>query len=129
MSTTVEAVLVTALVFGIVVAQFAAIYAWEKWGEGTRLAQGHQDAVLHPPAADGAGGHRGRGLRQLHVVVPGRHVAGQGKFVTPRKTPNPIPSGGADDEFRRRSRSTPKTAPATGRREPQEPMRCTPPSS
>ncbi|MEV0674804.1 hypothetical protein [Mycobacterium sp. NPDC050441] len=37
MSTTVEAVLVTALVLGIVVAIFGLIYAWEKWGKGTRL--------------------------------------------------------------------------------------------
>lgn len=38
-STTVEAILVTALVFGIVVAMFALIYVWEKWGKGTRLEQ------------------------------------------------------------------------------------------
>jgi biopolymer transport protein ExbB/TolQ len=37
MSTTIEAVLVTALVLGIVVAIFALIYVWEKWGRGTRL--------------------------------------------------------------------------------------------
>lgn len=37
MSTTVEAILVTALVFGIVVAMFVLIYAWEKWGKGSRL--------------------------------------------------------------------------------------------
>ncbi len=37
MSTTVEAILVTALVFGIVVAMFGLIYVWEKWGKGTRL--------------------------------------------------------------------------------------------
>jgi hypothetical protein len=37
MSTTVEAVLVTALVLGIVVAIFGLIYVWEKWGRGTRL--------------------------------------------------------------------------------------------
>ncbi|HEY9266890.1 MULTISPECIES: hypothetical protein [Mycolicibacterium] len=39
MSTTVEAILVTALVFGIVVAIFGLIYVWEKWGKGTRLEQ------------------------------------------------------------------------------------------
>jgi hypothetical protein len=39
MSTTVEAILVTALVFGIVVAMFGLIYGWEKWGKGTRLEQ------------------------------------------------------------------------------------------
>ncbi|MBI5737047.1 hypothetical protein [Mycobacterium adipatum] len=39
MSTTVEAILVTALVFGIVVAMFVLIYAWEKWGKGSRLEQ------------------------------------------------------------------------------------------
>ncbi|WP_167857784.1 hypothetical protein [Mycobacterium sp. DL99] len=39
MSTTVEAILVTALVLGIVVAIFGLIYAWEKWGKGTRLEQ------------------------------------------------------------------------------------------
>ena len=39
MSTTVEAVLVTALVLGIVAAIFGLIYAWEKWGKGTRLEQ------------------------------------------------------------------------------------------
>lgn len=40
MSTTVEAVLVTALVLGIVAALFfAVIYAWDKWGKGTRLEQ------------------------------------------------------------------------------------------
>ena len=38
-STTVEAVLVTALVFGIVVAIFGLIYVWEKWGRGSRLEQ------------------------------------------------------------------------------------------
>ncbi|PRC43667.1 hypothetical protein C6A85_000000104160 [Mycobacterium sp. ITM-2017-0098] len=38
-STTVEAILITALVFGIVFALFAAIYAWDKWGTGTRLEQ------------------------------------------------------------------------------------------
>jgi len=37
MSTTVEAVLVTALVFGIVAVMFASIYGWEKWGKGSRL--------------------------------------------------------------------------------------------
>ena len=39
MSTTVEAILVTALVLGIVVAMFGLIYAWEKWGRGSRLEQ------------------------------------------------------------------------------------------
>lgn len=39
MSTTVEAILVTALVFGIVFAIFGLIYVWEKWGKGTRLEQ------------------------------------------------------------------------------------------
>lgn len=39
MSTTVEATLITALVLGIVVAMFGLIYAWEKWGKGTRLEQ------------------------------------------------------------------------------------------
>lgn len=39
MSTTVEVILVTALVFGIVVALFGLIYVWEKWGKGTRLEQ------------------------------------------------------------------------------------------
>jgi len=39
MSTTVEAILVIALVFGIVVAMFALIYAWDKWGKGSRLEQ------------------------------------------------------------------------------------------
>ena len=39
MSTTATAVLVTALVFGIVAAIFGLIYVWEKWGKGTRLEQ------------------------------------------------------------------------------------------
>ncbi|WP_165612780.1 hypothetical protein [Mycolicibacterium fortuitum] len=39
MSATVEAILVIALVFGIVIAIFGLIYAWEKWGKGTRLEQ------------------------------------------------------------------------------------------
>jgi uncharacterized membrane protein len=39
MSTIVEAILVTALVLGIVAAIFGLIYAWEKWGKGTRLEQ------------------------------------------------------------------------------------------
>lgn len=39
MSTTATAVLVTALVFGIVAAIFGLIYVWEKWGRGTRLEQ------------------------------------------------------------------------------------------
>lgn len=37
MSTTVEAILITAMVLGIVVALFALIYIWEKWGKGSRL--------------------------------------------------------------------------------------------
>jgi hypothetical protein len=36
-STTVEAILITVLVFGIVVAMFGLIYAWDKWGKDTRL--------------------------------------------------------------------------------------------
>lgn len=39
MSTTVQAILVTGLVFGIVAAIFGLVYAWEKWGKGTRLEQ------------------------------------------------------------------------------------------
>lgn len=39
MSTTVQVILVTALVFGIVIAIFGGVYAWEKWGKGTRLEQ------------------------------------------------------------------------------------------
>lgn len=39
MSTTDEAILVTALVLGIVVTLFALIYTWEKWGKGSRLEQ------------------------------------------------------------------------------------------
>jgi hypothetical protein len=39
MSTTGEAVLVTAVVFGIVVALLGLIYVWDKWGKGTRLEQ------------------------------------------------------------------------------------------
>lgn len=39
MSTTVEAVLVAALVFGVVAALFGAVYAWERWGKGTCLEQ------------------------------------------------------------------------------------------
>ena len=38
-STTVEAILITALVFGIVVALFGLIYVWETWGKGSRLEQ------------------------------------------------------------------------------------------
>jgi len=38
-STTVEVILITALVFGIVVAMFVLIYVWEKWGKGSRLEQ------------------------------------------------------------------------------------------
>ncbi|MFC7672317.1 hypothetical protein ACFQWH_04510 [Mycolicibacterium sp. GCM10028919] len=38
-STTVEVILITALVLGIVVAMFGAIYAWEKWVVGSRLEQ------------------------------------------------------------------------------------------
>ncbi|MCZ8380492.1 hypothetical protein O6P37_16620 [Mycobacterium sp. CPCC 205372] len=40
MSTTVEVILVTALVLGIVVAMFGLIYAWEKWARGSRLERG-----------------------------------------------------------------------------------------
>lgn len=36
-STTVEAILITALVFGIVAAIFGVIYVWDKWGKGSRL--------------------------------------------------------------------------------------------
>lgn len=39
MSTTLQAILVTALVFGIVLAIFGAVYVWEKWGKGTRFEQ------------------------------------------------------------------------------------------
>lgn len=39
MSTNVEAILITALVLGIVAALFGSIYAWEKWAKGTRLEQ------------------------------------------------------------------------------------------
>jgi uncharacterized protein YggT (Ycf19 family) len=39
MSTTVEAVLVIVLVFGIVVAIFGLIYVWDRWVKGTRLEQ------------------------------------------------------------------------------------------
>jgi hypothetical protein len=39
MTTSVEVVLITALVLGIVVAMFGAIYAWEKWVTGSRLEQ------------------------------------------------------------------------------------------
>ena len=38
-STIVEAILITALVFGIVAAMFGLIYVWEKWGKGSRLEQ------------------------------------------------------------------------------------------
>jgi hypothetical protein len=38
-STTVEATLITVLVFGIVAALFGLIYVWEKWGKGSRLEQ------------------------------------------------------------------------------------------
>jgi hypothetical protein len=38
-STTVEAILITALVFGIVAAIFGVIYVWDKWGKGSRLEQ------------------------------------------------------------------------------------------
>lgn len=36
-STTVEAILITALVFGIVAAMFGLIYVWDKWGKGSRV--------------------------------------------------------------------------------------------
>jgi hypothetical protein len=39
MSTTVEAILITTLVFGIVAAIFGAIYVWDTWGKGSRLEQ------------------------------------------------------------------------------------------
>ncbi|MBI3223629.1 MAG: hypothetical protein HYZ39_01085 [Mycolicibacterium cosmeticum] len=38
-STTVEAILITALVFGIVAAMFGLIYVWDKRGKGSRLEQ------------------------------------------------------------------------------------------
>lgn len=38
-STTVEAFLITTLVFGIVAAIFGLIYLWDKWGKGSRLEQ------------------------------------------------------------------------------------------
>ena len=47
-----------------------AINARRQQGADLRLAQGNQDAVLHPATSDGAGGHRGRGLRLLHAVGP-----------------------------------------------------------
>jgi len=34
-----EAILITALVFGIVAALFGSIYLWDKWGKGSRLEQ------------------------------------------------------------------------------------------
>lgn len=37
MSTVSVVIAVTALVLGIVVVMFAAIYAWDRWGKGTRL--------------------------------------------------------------------------------------------
>jgi hypothetical protein len=36
-STTVEVILITALVLGIVIAMFGLIYAWEKWARRSRL--------------------------------------------------------------------------------------------
>jgi hypothetical protein len=39
MSTTVEVILITALVLGIVVVMFGLSYAWDKWGTGSRLEQ------------------------------------------------------------------------------------------
>lgn len=39
MSTTAEAILITALVLGIVVVMFGLIYAWEKWVKGSRLEE------------------------------------------------------------------------------------------
>lgn len=45
MSTTVEAVSVTALVLGIVAALFGLIYVWEKWVKGSRLER-RIDAVF-----------------------------------------------------------------------------------
>jgi len=38
-STTVEVILIAALVFGIVAALFGSIYLWDKWGKGSRLEQ------------------------------------------------------------------------------------------
>lgn len=38
-STTVEAILIAALVLGIVAAMFGLIYVWDKWGKGSRLEQ------------------------------------------------------------------------------------------
>ena len=38
-------------------------------GADLRVAQGHQDDLLHPPAADGARGHRHVRVRQLHAVI------------------------------------------------------------
>src|SRR5699024_4934973 len=37
-------------------------------GADLRLAQGHQDVVLHPHPPAGARGHRGGGLRELHAL-------------------------------------------------------------
>jgi hypothetical protein len=39
MSITLQAVLVTALVLGIVAAIFASIYAWDRWARGSQLEQ------------------------------------------------------------------------------------------
>jgi hypothetical protein len=47
MSTTVEVILITALVLGIVVAMFGAIYAWDRWASGSRLEQRIDDFFDH----------------------------------------------------------------------------------
>ncbi|MDF2826322.1 MAG: hypothetical protein K0R68_3730 [Mycobacterium sp.] len=39
MSTTAEAILITAVVLGIVVVMFGLIYVWDTWGKGSRLEQ------------------------------------------------------------------------------------------
>jgi ribonucleoside-diphosphate reductase alpha chain len=44
-------------------------HARPQQGADLRLAQGHQDALLHPAAPDGAGRHRGRRLRVLHALM------------------------------------------------------------
>jgi vacuolar-type H+-ATPase subunit I/STV1 len=39
MSTTIEAILVAALVFGIVAVLFGLIFVWDRWIAGSRLEQ------------------------------------------------------------------------------------------
>jgi hypothetical protein len=39
MSTTVEVIVITAAVLGIVAAMFGLIYVWETWVKGSRLEQ------------------------------------------------------------------------------------------